>query len=424
MFHVGATDMYVHKYLGPKSTDTTGDPSQPNYTDNNIKNIQDLLFLETRDRSYDPDIFELRGAYTVSDVDFNLSQFGIMLENDAIVITFHINETIERLGRKLLSGDVLELPHLKDDWSLDTTSQYSLRRFYVIDDVAPASEGYSPTWYPHLYRVKAKPMTNSQEFQDIINQLTGGTNPDGTDQTIGDLSSTYNTAMNINQAILDKAEADAPLSGYETRHFYVIPTTDDGVVSTNTTYMENGSGGRVIKVASTTNIERGMYAIAAGLYPRDLYVEEVVSGDTLLLNKEPETYPSDNSFIRFVTSTNGWAVDVLTAKTNGWTAGYLTGDGVPPNGYPAGKGVAFPNSPEEGDFYLRTDYYPNRLFRFNGHSWKKIEDNVRMTMTQNNTRATQKAGFVNNTAKSKISNSLEVEQRQALSQVLKPKADL
>lgn len=103
MFHVGATDMYVHKYLGPKTTGDTNDPSQPNYgTDAGVKSIQDLLLLETRDRSYDPDIFELRGAYTISDVDFNLSQFGIMLENDAIVITFHINETIERLGRKFI----------------------------------------------------------------------------------------------------------------------------------------------------------------------------------------------------------------------------------------------------------------------------------------------------------------------------------
>ena len=425
MFHVGATDMYVHKYLGPKSANPSDDPSEPNYgNDPGVKDIQDLLFLENRDRSYDPDIFELRGAYTVSDVDFNLSQFGIMLENDAIVITFHINETIERLNRKLLSGDVLELPHLKDDWSLDTTQQFSLRRFYVIDDVAPASEGYSPTWWPHLYRVKAKPMTNSQEYQDIINQQTGGTNPDGSDQTIGDLSSNYNISMSINQAILDKAEADAPLSGYDTQQFYVIPTTGNGVVSTNKNYIEAGSGGRIIKVDSTTNIERGMYVISAGLYPSDIYVEDVITGDMLLLNKEPTSYPSDGSFIRFVTSTGGIGVDVLTAKANGWTAGYLTGDGVPPNGYPAGHGVAFPNTPSEGEFFLRTDYYPNRLFRFNGSVWKKIEDNVRMTMTQNNTRNTLKAGFVNNTAMSKISNSLEVEQRQSLSQALKPKADI
>ena len=127
--------------------------------------------------------------------------------------------------------------------------------------------------------------------------------------------------------------------------------------------------------------------------------------------------------MRFVTYISGFSRDVLTAKADGWTAGYLTGDGIPPNGYPAGKGVAFPNTPQEGDFFLRTDYYPNRLFRFNGNAWLKIEDNVRMTMTNNNVRNTQKTGFINNTTKNKIGGEL-VEERQSLSQVLKPKVDL
>ena len=101
MFHVGATDMYVHKYLGTYQQGDSTDPTQPNYTTDSVTNIQDVLFLENRDRKYDPDVYELRGSYTVSDIDFNLSQFGIMLENDAIVVVFHINETIERLGRKI-----------------------------------------------------------------------------------------------------------------------------------------------------------------------------------------------------------------------------------------------------------------------------------------------------------------------------------
>jgi hypothetical protein len=423
MFHVGATDMYVHKYLGTHEQGATGDPSQPNYTTNDVKNIQDVLFLENRDRKYDSDIYELRGAYTVSDIDFNLTQFGIMLENDAIVITFHINETLERLGRKLLAGDVLELPHLKDDWSLDTTQEFSLRRFYVIDDVANAAEGYSQTWYPHLYRVKAKPISDSQEFRDILKQPTGGKNKNGTNQTLQDLLSNFNQALDVNQAVVAKAEADAPLSGYDTRQFYVIPTVDDGVVSANTTFVAAGSGGKIIKVASTANVGRGMHVVAAGLAPNTLTVDEVVDGSTIKLSATATTLPANASFIRFVTYTDGNSRDVLTAKSNGWTVGYLTGDGVPPNGYPTGMGVAFPLGPSEGDFYLRLDYYPNRLFRFNGANWMKIEDNVRMTLTNTDTRNTQKAGFINNTKVNTIGGK-PVPERQSISQVLKPKADV
>ena len=41
---------------------------------------------------------------------------------------------------------------------------------------------------------------------------------------------------------------------------------------------------------------------------------------------------------------------------------------------------------------------PNRLFRFDGTRWVKVEDAVRMNMTNNDTRQTHTTGFINNTA--------------------------
>ena len=102
---------------------------------------------------------------------------------------------------------------------------------------------------------------------------------------------------------------------------------------------------------------------------------------------------------------------------------YLDGDGVAPNGNPAGFGISFPNSNiDKGDYFLRTDYLPNRLFRYDGNRWVKIEDSVRITTTNNNTRANYKTGFVNNTSSDTI-NGLTTSQRQALTNALKPKAD-
>jgi hypothetical protein len=113
----------------------------------------------------------------------------------------------------------------------------------------------------------------------------------------------------------------------------------------------------------------------------------------------------------------------------------MTGDGVPPNGAPYGFGITFPNNPVNGSFYLRTDYLPNRLFRFNGNNWIKFEDNVRMTVNNfgagdvagganagKDIRQTQKLGFINNTNTSTIAGEV-VQERQALSKALKPKAD-
>jgi len=106
---VGGTDLYIHKYLGPSNQGPSIDYTQPQYPDNNPTNIQDLLFLENRDRSYDPNVYRLRGHYNVQNLDFDLSQFGLFLNNDIIFITVHYNDMIELIGRKLMVGDVVEL---------------------------------------------------------------------------------------------------------------------------------------------------------------------------------------------------------------------------------------------------------------------------------------------------------------------------
>ena len=52
----------------------------------------------------------------------------------------------------------------------------------------------------------------------------------------------------------------------------------------------------------------------------------------------------------------------------------------------------------------------------------KIEDSVRITKTNNDSRANYKTKFVNQSGTTTI-NGLTVEQRQALTEALKPKAD-
>jgi hypothetical protein len=153
MFTVGGTDIFVHKYIGTDDGTTVKDHTQ----------IQDMLFLENRDRKYDPDVYTLRGIYNVQDIDFDLSQFGLFLSNDILFMTIPINYSVKTIGRKIMPGDVIELPHLKDEYALNDYD-VALKRFYVVEDVNRASEGFSPTWYPHLYRVKMKQIVDSQEF--------------------------------------------------------------------------------------------------------------------------------------------------------------------------------------------------------------------------------------------------------------------
>ena len=51
-------------------------------------------------------MYIVRGIYNVQDADFNLSQFGMFLQNDTLFLTVHLNDIVERIGRKPMSGDV------------------------------------------------------------------------------------------------------------------------------------------------------------------------------------------------------------------------------------------------------------------------------------------------------------------------------
>jgi hypothetical protein len=362
MFTVGGTDVFVHKYLGPKNPeedDATAD--QPRYDAVKETNIQDMLFMENRDRKYDPDVYTLRGIYNVSDVDFDMSQFGLFLQNDIIFMTIPINYSVKTLGRKIMSGDVIELPHLKDENALNDYD-VALKRFYVVEDVNRASEGFSPTWYPHLYRIKLKQIVDSQEFKEILDLPT----EEGSSQTLRDVLSTYEQEMQINDAIIEQAEADAPKSGYDTSHFYTLQVDDNGKT-------------------------------------------ELVRADQTDIDASIESGQLDASRVNQTPERTGYQ-------------GYLIGDGIAPNGEVFGSGISFPTTQVEGDYFLRVDMFPNRLFRYDGKRWVKIEDSVRMTLTNTNDRLTQKGTFINNTNTNEIGGE-QVKERQSLSQALKPKAD-
>jgi len=409
MYTVGGLDIYVHKYLGPQTGGEdsafsgNADATQPVYEDLDALNIQDLLLLENRDRVYGPDIYVMRGVYNQQDVDFDLTQFGLFLNNDTLFITFHYNDMIDTFGRKLMVGDVLEIPNLKDYNPLNP-AMLPLPKYYVVQDSAFASEGFSQTWLPHVWRVKATPLADSQEYNSITNKpfvseyvwdpgdfypagmivnssdtyyRANINTPAGIDinnstywavyspPTISDVQGTRTKDTAINDAIVTQANVEVPLSGYDTVMFYIEPTTVDG------------------QPANPTSLT-------------------TTDGDT-------------------VDGTQGGMN--VTPRADGYTAGYLTGDGIPPNGLPVTPGVAFPINPVSGDYCLRLDYFPNRLFRYDGSRWSKIEEKVRTNLDNGPTNNTLRSSFVNNSYTVPTKDMGNIPSRQSLSEILKPRAD-
>ena len=408
-YTVGGLDIYIHRYMGPQAGGEDSafsgnfDATQPTYADVDVLNIQDLLLLENRDRIYDPDVYVMRGVYNTQDVDFDLTQFGLFLNNDTIFMTFHYNTMIDTFGRKLMNGDVIEIPNLTDYHPLNKEIPRALPRYYVIQDADYASEGFSQTWLPHLWRVKCTPMKDQQEFNQITNKpfvqeniwdpgnfyptntvvnqgneyFKAKTNvPAGTDitdtnywapydpATISDVQGTRVKDTEINDAILVQADAEVPLSGYDVTKFYIVPTLDG--VPANPVSLGTDS-------------------------------EVTVDGTQGGMN--------------------------VTPASDGYTMGYLTGDGIAPNGLPVTPGVSFPPNPAAGDYALRLDYQPNRLFRYDGRLWVKIEDNVRTDLNNGPNNNTLRSTFVNNTYTVSTKDQGNIPSRQSLSEILKPRAD-
>jgi len=303
---------------------------------------------------------------------------------------------------------VIEVPNLKDPNPLDTTITRALPKYYVVQDAAFAGEGFGREWLPHTWRVKATPMVNAQEYQEIINKpliteniwdpgnfYAAGTvvnngdvyyrarinTPVGTEitnttyweeidpPTIEDKASTRNKDLQLNDAILTQAEIDVPLSGYDTVKFYIFPTNPDGT-------------------------------------PAD--------PNSVTIDQSQPTIDSNGVDV---------ADQSQTPRSDGYTMGYLTGDGIAPNGLPVTPGVSFPSNPREGQYALRLDYFPNRLFRFNGRTWIKIEDNVRTDLTNGPSNQTLRSSFVNNTYTVSTTDLGNIPSRQSLSEILRPRAD-
>jgi hypothetical protein len=186
-----------------------------------------------------------------------------------------------------------------------------------------------------------------------------------TPATVGDKQSTRPKDLQINDAILTQAYEDVPLSGYDNVKFYILPTGPNG---------EPASAGIT---ADNTNPTADSTQTGQGITP------------------------------------DGF----------GYAKGYLTGSTHAPNGLPVIPGTQFPPAPVLGNYCLRLDYFPNRLFRYDGRVWVAISDNVRTDLDYATQALTQRASFVNNTYTVPTTDQGNIPSRQSLSEILEPQPD-
>lgn len=340
---IGGVGVLVHKYIGPTK-------------DGDHTDIEDLLFLENRNRFYEESVYEMRCVYTPQDVDYDLTQFGIFLSSDMLRIDFHYNDMFDMFGRKLFSGDVIEFPNMRDT----TLSGVAINKYYVIQDSLFSSSGYGQDWRPHLWKVRAKEMTASPEFEQIIDDAakgdTAGGEGDGTGLMppgwTGMVDGDGNPGPGCDHDVKDALD----------RFCFILDITD---------------------------------GIVAEAEDNAFYDPKFFETPHLYITMSEEGYPCVNHF--------------------------HSGDGIPPNGAPLkGMGTSFPEDMNDGEYFLRVDYKPDRLFQKQGNCFAKIEDDLRRYWTASNTRLDT---YINNIELTNLEGGDTIRQKQPLSKVIPQKVD-
>ena len=351
---IGGDGILVHEYIGP-TTDANGN------TDTSLTSIQDVLFLANNNRKYNPNVIEMKGHHVPQDVNYDLSQFGIFLSSDVIRITFHYNDMIDSLGRKLIAGDVLEFPSMVDVPIFDNA--VGINRYYVVQDALWMAGGYGIAWFPHIWLVRAKLMTSSVEFTEILDQAATGQTQGGFGQGIG---------------IMPEGFAE----------------TSDGCGNPGTGANPN--------ITSSLNLFCKIIGIT------DANVAEAEQNAFF----DPKFFESENLWIYLEPDTNYPIIGSY----------YFAGSGTPPNGGPlVGAGVSFPPGMTDGQYYLRLDYYPERLFQKQGNVYKLIQENVLKNWTATNRILDT---FIDNNNQTVLADGTVMPEKQAVSQVLKQRVDL
>lgn len=283
IIEIGGVVCYIWKLLGTYEQKTTDgkpasllDESLGVAEDGVLDGIQDVVLGENRDRKYSDNAIRLKGTYAVSENELDYARFGMSLLGDILQIEFHKEEMVEKVGRRLKPGDVIEMVHLREIGEDGTIAN----RYYEVDTLSRSPTGFDPAYQYHILAATLKPIRDSQEFIDIMER------EDEYGRTLQDQMSNRKKLEEVTARYQDTANEQAYTTNYDTTPLYI------------------GDEGQII----------------------------------------PHLWSDD---------------------------------GKPPNGKPVTQSSSFPSSPTEGDYVVRIDMFPNKLYRYQSGKWLMKEKDTK-----------------------------------------------
>ena len=178
------------------------------HTPISLNNINyDMGFMENRSRSYSDQAERIKMQYDPVALDTPFNGFGIFL-NDKKELVCHFDACVEKLGRPIVIGDVIELP---------SEIQYTpdlkpVRKFMEVIDVSWSSDGYTPGYRPYLQKIVAEPLIASEETKDIVKKLSPLIGSDLLDMD----NPVVQNIMNYNDQVNNQAKSERSEHGLDT----------------------------------------------------------------------------------------------------------------------------------------------------------------------------------------------------------------
>lgn len=176
--------------------------------------IQDTVLGENRDREYDFDeIPRMKGVYQVSQFELEYAKFGMALANDIITLEVHVGTMEAELGRRLIPGDVIEMPHLRD---VDQMGRVA-NKWYEVRKHAWSPSGMDPMWNRHIMGVVLRPLRHQQEFLDLFERR------DEYGKTLAEQARTLDQQLALTEANQELANRQAPTTWFDTTLMWFDP---------------------------------------------------------------------------------------------------------------------------------------------------------------------------------------------------------
>lgn len=450
-YYIGGVTAWLYAYLGPKGNKDSRDKTKPDYETlgSKITDIGNYIWMENSSRSYSVDAVSLPVVYQTQDASMDLQIPGLFLF-ETMDVTMPYNLMLASLGRKVMKGDVIELANLRDANPLDEESE-ALNRFYVVHDAFRAGDGYSHTWFHHIWKLRLVPMTDSPEFKDILGT---GENEDDLRNSL----STYQKELNIMDLIVGQADSEVPYMHWDNEHIHeAVPLPDISTVSKGYEYPQNAHvGSYYIKQTlpvlyewngqwervPTTKGQQPPTTAADGDFFWNLHFDHVrpivlqqyynsvqqwrevtiEQAEELPVNETGSGYfvhQLPDSPILQLGSDGKWDVAADERKLPYVDNKHNAMDHreTLPDMNSVIRGSQFPQDVPENTWFLRTDQQPETLWKFEGSKWRKFDYGGRMQWTGTNST---KARLLNNREQYTDHNNNQHPSRVNTADVIKP----